>query len=110
MLNNILSLKKGGKQCFNLPEESVKKLQLIDLQKTSHENLFASYMNRTNEKANELSWEVFMQSYTKLHADELRVIHEAFIALLGEEGLQKVKDSGINFGMSPRQKLMFWCD
>jgi hypothetical protein len=82
----IIQLKFDESIFINIDDENIyKKIELINIQKQSYENLFMSYINNTCESANEFNLNQFLEKYTNLCYEQNDLIKSTIINLLGTD-------------------------
>lgn len=74
LFEEIKNLKEDQNIFLDISKDDSNKLKLISLQKQSMENLFNSYINNTNELANEMNLDNFLNKYYEKFKEEYEII------------------------------------
>lgn len=94
-MQEIMKLKAGEKFVMDCAEGVCNKLKLLVLQRQAYENLFQSYLNKTNEMADNFNLEAFMYAYSKVYIAEKILVDET-VEGFGID-LRELRQAGVSY-------------
>jgi hypothetical protein len=90
-LKALKNLKPGERVEITASSEQIAELQMIYLKISSYQNLFASFMTRTTDKADEFNLKKFLDAYAELTVREYFLLQSIIEPEVGEIGFYMLK-------------------
>lgn len=102
----LLNLEKGESIFIPVDKDDCNSINLLMYQLQSLDNLFMSYMNKTNEQANAESLNTFLNVYVNKFLEKEEFIKNSVTKIIGSELYRLILTSGIKYNIDTNLYVM----